>query len=78
MKKEKPVKEEKPAEPDGFEDKFEDKFEANFEAAFEANFEDAFAPTEAPKQVVGGRASIPEELEPHQLKKLQDLKESNA
>ncbi|VEN57036.1 unnamed protein product [Callosobruchus maculatus] len=38
-------------------------------------------PTEcdsAPKQVVGGRASIPDELEPHQLARLQDLKESNA
>lgn len=32
----------------------------------------------APKQVVGGRASIPDELEPHQLARLQDLKESNA
>ncbi|CAG9840407.1 unnamed protein product [Diabrotica balteata] len=30
------------------------------------------------KQVVGGRASIPDELEPHQLARLQDLKESNA
>ncbi|XP_068083875.1 protein nervous wreck [Anabrus simplex] len=28
--------------------------------------------------VVGGRGSIPDELEPHQLAKLQDLKESNA
>ncbi|XP_045462322.1 protein nervous wreck isoform X4 [Harmonia axyridis] len=36
-------------------------------------------PTDAePKQVVGGRASIPDELEPHQLARLQDLKESNA
>ncbi|KAF5277094.1 hypothetical protein FQA39_LY06332 [Lamprigera yunnana] len=34
--------------------------------------------TEPPKQVVGGRASIPDELEPHQLAQLQDLKESNA
>lgn len=33
---------------------------------------------EPPKQVVGGRASIPDELEPHQLAQLQDLKESNA
>ncbi|XP_022909284.1 protein nervous wreck isoform X2 [Onthophagus taurus] len=33
---------------------------------------------EPPKQVVGGRASIPDELEPHQLARLQDLKESNA
>lgn len=31
-----------------------------------------------PKQVVGGRASIPDELEPHQLACLQNLKESNA
>ncbi|KAJ8922371.1 hypothetical protein NQ315_004314 [Exocentrus adspersus] len=31
-----------------------------------------------PKQLVGGRASIPDELEPHQLARLQDLKESNA
>lgn len=30
------------------------------------------------KQIVGGRASIPEELEPHQLARLKDLKESNA
>ncbi|GLH07294.1 Endophilin-A [Gryllus bimaculatus] len=29
-------------------------------------------------QPVGGRGSIPDELEPHQLAKLQDLKESNA
>ncbi|KAG5898080.1 hypothetical protein JTB14_001784 [Gonioctena quinquepunctata] len=35
-------------------------------------------PDTAPKQVVGGRASIPDELEPHQLARLQDLKESNA
>lgn len=37
-------------------------------------------PTEVgePKQVVGGRASIPDELEPHQLACLQNLKESNA
>ncbi|XP_065161069.1 protein nervous wreck isoform X2 [Atheta coriaria] len=33
---------------------------------------------DAPKQVVGGRASIPDELEPHQLARLQELKESNA
>lgn len=31
-----------------------------------------------PKQIVGGRASIPEELEPHQLARLKNLKESNA
>lgn len=65
-------------------------FETNFEANFEANFEDAFVPAEAstsekkdspsemPKQVVGGRASIPEELDSHQLARLQNLKESNA
>ncbi|EDW36737.1 GL18424 [Drosophila persimilis] len=33
---------------------------------------------EAPKQVVGGRASIPEELDSNQLARLQNLKESNA
>ncbi|CAG9856160.1 unnamed protein product [Phyllotreta striolata] len=39
----------------------------------------ASAPVDAePKQVVGGRASIPDELEPHQLARLQELKESNA
>ncbi|XP_030766013.1 protein nervous wreck isoform X3 [Sitophilus oryzae] len=36
------------------------------------------ADPDTPKQVVGGRASIPDELEPHQLARLQDLKESNA
>lgn len=71
-----------------------DQFDANFDANFEANFEDAFAsqtveeinaggkkdsPSEGvPKQVVGGRASIPEELDSHQLARLQSLKESNA
>lgn len=30
------------------------------------------------KMVVGGRASIPDELQPDQLEKLQNLKESNA
>ncbi|XP_063699365.1 protein nervous wreck isoform X2 [Culicoides brevitarsis] len=54
-------------------------FEANFEAAFEANFDNAFGnDSEVPKQVVGGRASIPDELEPQQLARLQNLKESNA
>uniref|UniRef100_A0A182N7I7 FCH and double SH3 domains protein 2 n=1 Tax=Anopheles dirus TaxID=7168 RepID=A0A182N7I7_9DIPT len=62
---------------------FEANFEANFEAGFAANFDDAFGQQEqqqpeVPKQVVGGRASIPEELEPHQLARLQNLKESNA
>lgn len=31
-----------------------------------------------PKHVVGGRASIPEELDSNQLARLQNLKESNA
>lgn len=54
-------------------------FEANFDAAFEANFDNAFGEdAEVPKQVVGGRASIPDELEPQQLARLQSLKESNA
>ncbi|XP_055624685.1 protein nervous wreck isoform X2 [Toxorhynchites rutilus septentrionalis] len=59
---------------------FEATFEANFEANFAANFDDAFGNNQAevPKQVIGGRASIPEELEPHQLARLQNLKESNA
>ncbi|XP_053675392.1 protein nervous wreck [Anopheles nili] len=60
---------------------FEANFEANFEAGFAANFDDAFGQSsqpEIPKQVVGGRASIPEELEPDQLARLQNLKESNA
>nr|XP_032291427.1 protein nervous wreck isoform X4 [Drosophila virilis] len=33
---------------------------------------------ETPKQVVGGRASIPEELDSNQLARLENLKESNA
>lgn len=60
-------------------------FEANFEANFDANFDDAFdspplpqPDDNTPKQVVGGRASIPEELDSHQLERLQNLKESNA
>lgn len=57
---------------------FDDNFEANFEAHFEANFDDAFGNQPPPPQVVGGRASIPEELEPDQLARLQNLKESNA
>lgn len=59
-----------------------------FEANFEANFDDAFGESdpepspppnrpELPKQL-GGRASIPDELAPHQLERLQNLKESNA
>ncbi|GAB0090261.1 Protein nervous wreck [Sergentomyia squamirostris] len=70
-----------PALPTPESDPFGDggQFEANFEADFSANFEDAFAgDPEPPKQVVGGRASIPEELAPHQLERLQNLKESNA
>ncbi|XP_037940718.1 protein nervous wreck isoform X4 [Teleopsis dalmanni] len=59
-----------------------------FGANFEANFDDAFSGAQnaveaveevnAPKQVVGGRASIPEELDSNQLARLQNLKESNA
>lgn len=54
-----------------------------FDANFEANFDDAFGEAdqtdqpELPKQL-GGRASIPDELAPHQLERLQNLKESNA
>lgn len=63
-----------------------DQFEANFEANFDANFDAAFdSPPHPPpqedittKQVVGGRASIPEELDSQQLERLQNLKESNA
>lgn len=58
-------------------DKFEASFEEHFEANFEANFDDAFG-NEAHPPIVGGRASIPEELEPDQLVRLQNLKESNA
>lgn len=51
-------------------------FEANFDEAFQ---EDAFKEEpNAPKVVTGGRASIPDELAPHQLARLQNLKESNA
>lgn len=82
--KEKQVEVKEQCEDDGFGD---DNFGAHFEANFEANFEDAFASQTAedikasedvPKQVVGGRASIPEELDSHQLERLQSLKESNA
>lgn len=46
---------------------------------FEANFDEAFQDDpDAPKVVTGGRASIPDELAPHQLARLQNLKESNA
>lgn len=44
----------------------------------DASFDDAFDEEEPPKMVVGGRASIPDELAPHQLARLQNLKESNA
>ncbi|XP_031777106.1 protein nervous wreck isoform X2 [Nasonia vitripennis] len=45
-----------------------------------AAIEDPEDPAEepAPKMLVGGRASIPDELQPDQLQKLQNLKESNA
>ncbi|XP_018331101.1 F-BAR and double SH3 domains protein 2 isoform X2 [Agrilus planipennis] len=43
-----------------------------------ASYADVEGVVDVPKQVVGGRASIPDELEPHQLARLQDLKESNA
>lgn len=72
-----------------FDTNFEAHFEANFEDAFasqtieqinaEASSSDKKdSPSEMPKQVVGGRASIPEELDSHQLARLQNLKESNA
>lgn len=82
--KEKQIEDKEQCEDDGF---GSDNFGANFEAHFEANFEDAFASQtveeikasgDVPKQVVGGRASIPEELDSHQLERLQSLKESNA
>ncbi|TMW44984.1 hypothetical protein DOY81_009936 [Sarcophaga bullata] len=75
----------------GFEANFEANFDANFDDAFansgggggggpqsidESRHEDV--DVEAPKQVVGGRASIPEELDSNQLERLQNLKESNA
>lgn len=74
-----------------FETNFEANFEANFEDAFASQTfeqinaaetspkpENSESPSEMPKQVVGGRASIPEELDSHQLARLQNLKESNA
>lgn len=60
-------------DPNHFEANFEDNFEANFDAAFDSPTAD-----NTPKQVVGGRASIPEELNEQQLERLQNLKESNA
>jgi hypothetical protein len=75
-----------------FEANFDDAFGSADASETNVTFasNDAFAPSriddafssgsepEIPKQVVGGRASIPEELEPDQLARLQNLKESNA
>ncbi|XP_020816730.1 F-BAR and double SH3 domains protein 2 isoform X9 [Drosophila serrata] len=52
--------------------------DVNGEAAGESRSGDNDEDIEAPKQVVGGRASIPEELDSNQLARLQNLKESNA
>lgn len=71
---------------------FEANFEANFEDAFASQTVEQInasaesstksdkkdSPSDMPKQVVGGRASIPEELDSQQLARLQNLKESNA
>lgn len=46
------------------------------EIAEDMEEEEAIAP--GSKMLVGGRASIPDELQPDQLEKLQSLKESNA
>lgn len=73
----------------GFEANFEANFDANFDDAFasggggpqsidESGLGDDDVDVGAPKQVVGGRASIPEELDSNQLERLQNLKESNA
>lgn len=75
-----------------FEANFEANFDANFEDAFASQTVEEInatadtsksdnkkdSPSDMPKQVVGGRASIPEELDSHQLARLQNLKESNA
>lgn len=47
----------------------DNEFEANFDdAKFEANFDDAFGEEpQLPKQLCGGRASIPDELDPNQV-----------
>lgn len=47
----------------------DNKFEANFDdAQFDANFDDAFdEEPDLPKQHFGGRASIPDELDPNQV-----------
>lgn len=75
---------------DGFGgNQFEANFEANFEDAFASQTIEQIEASSSsdkkdspsadlPKQVVGGRASIPEELDSHQLARLQNLKESNA
>ncbi|XP_059217219.1 protein nervous wreck isoform X3 [Stomoxys calcitrans] len=76
----------------GFEANFEANFDANFDDAFanagggggggpqsvDESEQEQAADVDAPKQVVGGRASIPEELDSNQLARLQNLKESNA
>lgn len=51
----------------------DNEFEANFDdAKFEANFDDAFGEEpQLPKQLCGGRASIPDELDPNQVKSIQ-------
>lgn len=48
----------------------DNKFEANFDDAdFEANFDDAYGEEpDLPKQHFGGRASIPDELDPNQVR----------
>lgn len=75
-----------------FEANFEANFDANFEDAFASQTVEEInasaesssksdkkdSPSDMPKQVVGGRASIPEELDSQQLARLQNLKESNA
>lgn len=77
----------KTASMDDDDNKFEANFEANFDDAFGESDPEPESPQpaeqksstrpELPKQL-GGRASIPDELAPHQLERLQNLKESNA
>lgn len=76
---------------DDDDNKFEANFEANFDDAFgesdpepespqpdlQQQQQKSARPEQLPKQL-GGRASIPDELAPHQLERLQNLKESNA
>lgn len=92
--KEKQVELKEQCDDDGFgSNQFEANFEANFDANFEDAFASQTieqineasssdvkdSPSDQmPKQVVGGRASIPEELDSQQLARLQNLKESNA